>query len=230
MRSAKMILFSNTSFFGIILLFFFASCVTAAKMDRHVAKQFNNQIPPPPKKKNNNIVTISSLLNKSEFVSTSLTKTSKVLPLIFYWQWEYRNTCTLNPEIPINSFINTMNSGASKNLIQKLNGQKLELTIEEIPNVFSFVDKAHMIWLIYAISWDKIYIEPNKKELIVSYKILQENNIVKTGKIAVPNPETNRPLRFWQSWKGATSEYVATYNVDIINMTKSFISKLTQEL
>ena len=214
----------------IIVVIFFSSCVTSAKMDRFVAKQYNNQISSLPKKKNNDIVITTPLATNSTQISTAITKTSKMLPLIVYWQWEYKNMCTLNPAIPVNSFINTMNSGASKPLVQKLNGKKLEITIEQVPNVFSFVDKAHMIWLIYAIGWDNIYIQPNKKEMIVDYKLFQDSSTTKTGTITIPNYEANRPVRMFQSWKRAASEYISTYNIDITNMTKAVISKLTQEI
>ncbi len=197
-------------------------------MDRFVAEQYNGEIPGEPKKKPG--IIISSNIPTSSNISTTVQKTSKVLPLIVYWQWDYRHTCSLNPAIGITTFSNAINSFSNKSLIPKLNGQTLELTVEQIPSAFAIVDKAHVIWVIYAFSWDKIYVEPDVKDLIVSYKLLQNNNTTKAGKISIKNNDQNRGIRFFQSWKSATTEYLEDYNAGITTMTKAFISKLIEAL
>ena len=87
-----------------------------------------------------------------------------------------------------------------------------------------------MIWLIYAFSWAKVYIEPDMKDLIVAYKLVGSDTAVKTGKITIKNTDKNKGLRFFQSWKSATSEYLAEYNAQFTNMTKTFVSQLTNEI
>jgi hypothetical protein len=207
-----------------------SGCLTSKKMDKFVGNQFNNELPKQDKKKNSDISITSLISFGSDNISTTETKTSNMLPLIFYWQWNYKNTCTLNPAIALNTFTKSIYAQANKGLNQKLNGQKLELTIEQIPNAFVIDDKAHLIWLIYAFGWDKISIQPDLKDLIVSYKILQTDSAVKSGKISIKNNEQSKALRFFQSWKSATSEYLIQYNDDITNMTKTFVAKLIQEL
>jgi hypothetical protein len=78
--------------------------------------------------------------------------------------------------------------------------------------------------------WDKLYVEPDFKDLIVSFEVLQNGNEVKSGKIEVKNTAQNRSIRFFQSWKSATSEYLAEYNQNITNATKSFVNRLIEEL
>ena len=117
-----------------------------------------------------------------------------------------------------------------KGLNQKLNGQKLELSIEQMPNAFAFDDKAHLIWIIYAFAWDKISVQPDLKDLVASYKVLQNGSSIKSGSITIKNNEQNKGLRFFQSWKSAISEYLVQYDQDMANMTKTFIDKLNQEL
>ena len=90
------------------------------------------------------------------------------------------------------------------------------------------VDKAGI--LLFVIHWDKILVEPDFKDLVVSYKVLQNGTVVKTNSISVKNDEKSRGIRFAQSWKSSTSEYLSQYNADIINMSKSFVNKLLQEL
>jgi hypothetical protein len=57
----------------------------------------------------------------------------------------------------------------SKGLKKKLNGQKLELTIEKVPTMFSLRDKGVMIYLVLAYTgWEHIYIEPQTEDMVVS--------------------------------------------------------------
>ncbi|MGK2860370.1 MAG: hypothetical protein ACSLE0_00420 [Chitinophagaceae bacterium] len=68
------------------------------------------------------------------------------------------------------------------------------------------------------------------KDLIVTYKLEDGDKGAKSGKITVKNIDKNKRLRYFQSWKSATSEYFAEYNANFTSMTKSFVSQLTEEL
>ena len=199
-------------------------------MDGFVAEQYGNQLPKQDKRKPENLVITTSLQTDPEKISTT-EKKNKMLPLLIYWQWDYRHTCTLNPAIALSAFTKNVNSLANKELVPKLNGRQLELTVEQVPSSFGIVDKGGAIWvLLYAIHWDKVYVEPDFKPLVVGYKLLQNGAEIKTGKITVESGEKNVGIRFFQSWKSATSEYLARYNADITTMSKTLVSKLAQEL
>jgi hypothetical protein len=198
-------------------------------MDKFVADQYGNQIPKV-KKMKADVVVSSAIPYNSSNISTTIKKSSNFLPLIVYWQCDYRHTCTLNPQIALTNFTNTISSLTNKGVGQKLEGGKLELTVEQMPTAFSLVDKARMVWVIYAFSWNKIYMEPDFKDLVVSYKLFQNDLTVKTGRISVKGDARNKGLRFFQSWKSATSEYVADYNANIITMSKAFMNQLAEEL
>lgn len=195
-----------------------------------MAEQYNNQLPKKDKKMKADITVNSPLPSDPDAISTTRQKTSKVVPLIVYWSLDYRHTCTLNPAIPVTAFANTVNSLAAKGLAQKIAGQRLELTVEQAPTAFALVDKSHMIWLVYAFSWDKIYVEPDFKDLVVSYKLYNAANVAKAGKITVKSNAENKGLRFFQSWKSATSEYLGDYNANLTVMTRNFVNKLMEEL
>lgn len=203
----------------------FSSCLTSKRMDKFVADQYNNEIPKVKKKTD---ITVSNLPAASANISTTAPHT-KVLPLLVYWRIDSRHICSLNSQIAIANFSNTVNAMA-KRLNQKLNGQRLELAVEQVPASFALVEKMHVIWMIYSIHWNKIYIEPDFKDLVVSYKLFQNDNVVKTGNITIKNTEQNKNLRFFQSWKSATTEYLTDYNSDVSIMTKAFISKLMDEI
>lgn len=104
----------------------------------------------------------------------------------------------------------------------------MELNVEQIPTAFAVVDKVHMILLI--VGWEKVYIEPDFKDLIVSYKVTGSDDVTKSGKITVKNNVQNKGIRFFQSWKSATSEHLADYNANLTAMTRTFLSKLAEEL
>ncbi len=217
-----------------VLLFFivatFSACFSPQKMDAYVSEKFYNQVPKLNKKNVQNIAVASSLQGTENRISVTTKKTSKVLPLIVYWQYDYRLMSRLNPEIAVNNFTNAINSSYSKTLMQKLEGKKLELTVEKAPTDFALVDKGHIIFIVYVISWNKVYMEPDFKDLVVSYKIIQADNTQKSGKIEIKNTMKNKGLRLFQSWRSATSEYLNEYNSTINTMTKSFVTELLKEL
>ena len=213
-----------------VVVFVSSGCLTSAKLDRYVAQQYNNELPKQKEQKKTGIVITSPLVSDPTVVSNSVQKTSKVLPLIVYWSFDWRHTCTLNPAIALASFSNTLSSASSKAFTQKIAGRRLELSVEQVPAAFAIVDKAHMIWLIYAFGWDKVYVEPDAKDMVVSYKLVGDDGLAKSGKITVKSQAENKGIRFFQSWKSATSEYLTDYEAGIALMTKSFVNKLTEEL
>jgi hypothetical protein len=212
----------------LVAILVLSGCLTSQKMNAFVEEQYNNKLPGPDKKKNSAITVTSAIpFTPEKSISVTTQKTSKVLPLILYWHYDYRHTCTLNPAIAVNSFTNTVYQQSTK-LNQKLNGQQLELTVEQVPNAFAIVDKAGI--LLFLIHWDKIFVQPDFRDLIVSYKVLQNGNVIKSGKLTMKNSEQDQGIRFFQSWKSATAEYLVQYNANIINMTKTFVNNLLQEL
>jgi len=207
------------------------SCLTAKKVDAYIADQYGNQLPKQDKKKDSVINITNTVEPVSPAISTTVIKTSKMLPLLFYWQWEYRRTSTLNPSIAVANFSKAVRLQSHKTLYKKLNGQQLELTIEQLPGTFAFVDKAHLIWIILGkISWDKIYTEAAVADMIVSYKVLQNGVATKSGSITITNTDKNKKFRFLESWRTAISEYLDNYNQNVTTMSKDFVDQLAKEL
>src|SRR3982751_313385 len=124
---------------GFCLLASLCSCLTSQKMDAYVSGQYGDQLPKQNKKMKSDIVVNSAIASREKYISTTVSKTTHVLPLVVYWEFDYRHTCNLNPEIPVSAFANALNSMAAK-ISQKLNGQRLELTVEQTPSAFAIVD------------------------------------------------------------------------------------------
>ncbi|TAD81944.1 MAG: hypothetical protein EAY75_16940 [Bacteroidetes bacterium] len=207
-----------------------SSCLTPEKLDKFVAEEYNNQLPKSTNKTKDYINVIPTASDDDKKISRSVHKTDKFLPLIIYWKYDHRHFCSLNPAIPIANFSNAINALATKKLTDKLDDRRLELTVEQAPASFSIVVKENLIWLVYAFSWAKVYIEPDRKDLVVSYKLIESGKTLKTGKISVKNADQNQGLRWFQSWKSATSEYLSAYKANFTNMTKLFVNQLSEEM
>jgi len=133
----------------------------------------------------------------------------------------------LNPAIGVNYLRKGIYQQATK-LKQKLNGQQLELTIEQVPGSFAIVDKGHVVLLL--IMWAKFYVEPDFKNIVVSYKLLQNGVETRSGKLNIDIVQKNKAMGYFQSWKGATSEFLGRYNAYLTEMSHTIVNKLIAEL
>jgi hypothetical protein len=206
------------------------SCLTPHKLNKWVAAHYTDGVPAPPKTKNDRITVTSKFTDMSSHVSEADKNWSHIVPLIFYWHFDYKNTCTLNPEIPVTSFKNTINSYGGR-LRQKLNGGSLELSIDEMPNVFAVDDKGFVIWVIYAFGVDYISVQPQIRDLTVSYRLLNANNEeVKKGSVTIKDINTQINLKMFHSTKKMTWDYLEQYDANITSMSKRFVDRLAGEL
>lgn len=205
------------------------SCINSKRIDKFIASEYNNELPAV-KKKTELAVNTGLPANGSQISVTSY-KMEQFLPLLVYWQSKERYTIKLNPSIAVNNFSNALNSSAGRPLLQKLNGQQLELNLEQVPSQFSLAANGYMIWLVYAFTWEKAWIEPDRKDLVVNYTLHKTDGSTKTGKITVKNPVTDQQnLRYFQSWRSAISEHLSNYNAAATIVTKSFVAKMLEEL
>jgi hypothetical protein len=216
----------------LIFTTFFTSCIGPKKINKWVNKQYGGSIDAKPKTQNDYLSVTSGLITNNTIASVTTKQTKNVLPLIFYWQMDYILTCTLNPQIPINTFTSTILPYANlKGLKQKLNGQKIELSIDGIPNLFVLNDKGHIVWVVYAFGWDDISFRPAPKSLVVSYKILNNNNTeTKKGTVTITNEDEVLVMKHLHSIKEATGQYLEQYDENIKTLTKKALDKIISEL
>lgn len=205
-------------------------CLGPKKINKWVAQNYEDATPTI---KKSDVITITSGINSmGSVLSETQKKTSHVLPLLFYWQYDYKNTTALNPQIGINNFTSTVLSYSNKTLRQKLNGRKLELNIEKMPANFAIDDKGHIVWVIlYAFSWDVLTVQPEDHQMLVSYKILnQDNSLYKAGTVDISNTDKGLTLGMFQSLKKKTFQYLDQYDASITSMSKMVVDKIAQEL
>lgn len=215
--------------FGILffLILSLSSCFTARKMNKNVADYYGNEIPKISKKEIPQISITTSLPFTGQELSTSIHET-KMLPLIVYWSIDDRLVSTLNPRIPFNNFHNTVVKFSAKELVGKLNGRRIELSLDQAPLTFAINDNVKVILLV--IHWQKVSVMPVMKDMVVSYKLYNGDQIEKTGSITVKDNQTNFPLRFFQTIKSGTAEYLDFYTGHISIMTQKLLDELMKEL
>jgi hypothetical protein len=206
-------------------------CLGPKKVNKWVAQNYS-EVPPPTKKKSDVISITSGFPSMGDKLSETQKKTSNVLPLIIYWQYDYKNTCMLNPQIAVNNFTSTVLSYSNRGLKQKLNGRHIELNIQKIPNSFAIDDKGHIVWVVlYAFSWDKLTVVPEDKDMIVSYKVFNaDNTAYKNGTVTISNTDKGITLGMFQSLKRKTWQYLEQYDGSITSMSKIVVDKIAAEL
>lgn len=216
--------------FAGFFLMLFTGCFTGKKLDRFVAKQYGNRVPPVSAKTPANISISSTVSSGWSAVSSSGTRTTDFLPLLFYWQWDYQNSCNLNPAIAVNEFTNALDRLARRRLEDQLGIRHLEVTIRQFPHGFVIHDKNHMIWFIYGFAWEKVTLVPQPEDFVVSYKLTDGNQVVKEGEFDLHNSETAHRFGFFESWRKATSTFLAGYNHDVNDIARQFVDKMEKEL
>jgi hypothetical protein len=214
---------------GLFILCSLASCLNPRMVNRWVAEHYQEGVPPPAKKKNETIGISSKLAVTDDKLSSTKKDVSHVLPLIIYIQFDYKNICTLNPQLPVSNFTSAVTSYSGAKLKQKLNGGHLELTIERMPNVMILDDKGKMFLLTIGVEW--LSVSPQIQDMVVSYRLLSAaNEEIKKGTITIQDNDHGLSLGMFQSMKKLTWRYLDQYDANITAMSRKFVDRLITEL
>lgn len=208
------------------------SCLGPHKIDKWVAMHYQDQPIDPPRHKSEQITFVSKLPPLDVSPSQTVKDRTRMLPLLFYWQYDYSWGCTLNPDLPVNNFESTVLANAGPALKQKLNGSRLELTIQQMPHAFSMHDKGWYVWIVlYGFGWETITVQPQPTDLVVGYRVLSSSDQeVKSGTISIADPNKTKPLKWFHSLKKTTWQYLEQYDANMATMSKELVNKLSAEL
>lgn len=221
----------KTALLATVVLVSATSCLSSRKMDKWIDKHYNTTAATPAKK--SDFISIKSEPAAASLrLSNTVRGKKKLIPALVYWHWDYSTVSTLNASIFTNQLSAAMVPYAnSKGLRQKLAGQKLELSVVKAPAQFELTEKGHLIYILfYYIGWEHIYIEPQKQDLIVAYRILKNGVEVKKGELEIPNRDQSISLKMFQSPKKMTWRYLDQYNTNVKNMGKELIERLLTEV
>jgi hypothetical protein len=217
----------------VLLLFTFllSGCLTPAKVDGWIAEEYPST---PLKPKTSDYISAKTVIDyKSTISSTTHREKNKILPLLVYWRTESALTSTLSESVPFNIFNSNLISYAnSKHLKDKLKGQKVELTVEKLPTSFSWTGVDHIIFLgIWYVEWSAVFIEPHNENMVVSYRVLNDNTETKKGTIAIRDLNQRTYLKmFHYSGKKFLDRYLEAYNSNLQMMSRQFVDQLMSEL
>ena len=214
-----------------VLIILLPSCINTRKIDKWVAREYVD-LPSASKKKVDFLTIHSKLPEMGNKISATERESQKFLPLLFYWEWQYKNRCFINPQIPEVNFTKTITSQANKELKEKLNGRRVELTIEKLPDNFLFRKKGSLIFLVvYYVTSDKFAIDASLNNMEISFKVFDpENKPERDGKISIENQDKGVDFKFYQSLKKRTGRYLNDYDDNITAMSKQVLEKLIAEL
>ena len=215
---------------AISVFLFLSGCFTPAKMDGWIEEHeggFSKKL-----KTSDYIIIKTPDLPQKDQASVSEKGKGKFIPALFYWKSEHTIVSSLNPYIPIGLMNSTIIQYANtKGLKQKLNGQKIELTINKFPLVFTFTDRYQLFFfVVFYVQSEHLFIGPQKENITVSYKILKDNAETKNGTITIADPDKVVNQKLFQSVKKMTWNYLDEYDNNMRAVSKEIVDKLLLEL
>jgi len=176
-------------------------------------------------------VKADSSISKLDTLVVAKKLKSQFIPAILYWQWENTIRCELDPKISIQTFNKYLFSYAdSANLKERLNGQKLELLVNDLPNSFVYTRKGNSIILLIAYTVnDTETIFPENKDVKISYRLVKDNIETKKGTLLIPD-ETQPMQNIWKSTQKFTWSYMSQYDNNLQKLSKNVIDKILTEI
>jgi hypothetical protein len=227
-RTIKLLLKMTKQLLTILTITLLTSCIGTKKFTSFVEPKFQEA------KTNsaNDYFTfdLAGLENKTSSITSTKLK-SQFIPAILYWQWNNTIKCEVNPVIVGQSFQeNFLHYADSLKIQEKLQGRKLEMKLENIPNSFVYTHKGNSVILIiaYTVS-DLEAIFPQEQDLIVSYKLTQNGSTIKEGKLTASIKD--QPIKnVWKSTKKFTWLYIDQFKQNTKLMTKEIVEKLMTEI
>jgi hypothetical protein len=218
---------------SLIVIFFISGCLGPNKINKWVKTHYDetdNSVSKS-KTKSDYLSVNSPLITNDPSLSTTERSTKNMLPLLFYWKFDYINICTLNPKIPLDMCISDIKMYAnSKSLKQKINNSRVELIIDSIPHAFTLLDQEHLVWVIYAFAWDQLSFIPDRTSMVISYKITADNAITKSGTISIPDNDKILHVKYLHSVRKTEGDYLDQYDENIKVMSRKAVDELIHEL
>jgi hypothetical protein len=212
----------------ILTINFLTSCIGTKRFNGFVEPKFQKaQIT----STNENLTfDLSGLENKTNSITSTQIK-SQFIPAILYWQWNNTIKCEVNPVI-IGQTIREdfLKFADSLKIQEKLQARKLEIKLENVPNSFVYTFKGFTVILIIAYTVNATEaIFPEQQDMVLSYKLTQNDSTIKEGKLTTSNKD--QPIKnVWKSTKKFTWIYIDQFKKNNKLMTKKIVEQLLTEL
>jgi hypothetical protein len=209
------------NFFALILL---ASCVSPMKYQNIVDSKVREFLNVKPVSTGDSLIISVQKLPAGD----SLVKIKKIrnlfIPAIVFWFWENTLQCEIDPRTVGEKIAHDI--AQHPELSKKMKGNKLELSIEAVPNEFIYSHKGYVLFVMfYAFSGESETIVPVWNDLRVKYWITEPGAETIKGTIIVAdkNAACNN---IWKTAKKFTWFYLEDYEINLKKMSNECTEKL----
>ena len=175
-------------------------------------------------------INTTNLINQP-FIAHSVKVKHKFIPAIVYWEWEKNIECTIDPYYTIHLFMEeAMKIATEKNLKNRLEGQKLELTFEEMPNKYLYSHKGFTLVFLFAYSVsDAEHLLPFMRDFKIKYRILKDQQETKSGVITLAHEM--RDMHNTSSGTGKfTNAFLEMYKSEVKRLGSEFSKKIVYKI
>jgi hypothetical protein len=171
------------------LLVLCTGCISTRRAGRLVQERLQEAPAPTPVAKSDYLDVRSRELVWLDTLSRTRTMRSWCVPAIFYWGWGKTITCDLNPSIPLGILTEEfMHYADSIGLQGRLQGARLELTIERMPSRFIYQSDMTSVFLVFAYATTSSEtLRPDGEDLVVGWSTHRDGRVLKSGTITIPD-------------------------------------------
>ncbi len=225
MSKIRNLLFPIT--FGLLL----TSCISTQKFNEIVLQKYTQDTTIQEIPKSNYISFNLSKIPENPTLVKSKNLKSIFIPAVIFWQWENTISWELNPRKYGNFFCAELSQYAdSINLEYRLDGKKIEIILENIPNRFIYTHKGYTVILIISYLYNDIEaIFPEKQELRLTYKLYSDTTTIKENTIYFEYPD--KPLvNVWKSTKKLTWTYIDQYEFYLKKLSQIVTQEISNDL
>lgn len=155
-----------------------------------------------------------------------------LIPLAVFNYWNYMYKCNLDTKQELEKLCSDIKADCYKIKLDRIfDHQKMELTIEAVPTNFVYQYKGLVLFYLagYLYNYNQIVYPIVKENLVVSYKLFSNKELIKSGKITIadkrieaanPNASTAKMIDL----------YIDLCRENILMVRKEFITQLEKEL
>lgn len=155
-----------------------------------------------------------------------------LIPLVVFTHWNYMYKCNLDTKQELEKLCSDIKADCYKIKLDSIfDNQKIELTIEAAPTNFVYQYKGLVLFYFagYFLTVNQLVYPIVKENLVVSYKLFSNKELIKSGKITIadkrieaanPNISTTKMVDL----------YVDLCRENILLLRKEFIAQLEKEL
>jgi hypothetical protein len=213
------------------LLVLCTGCLSTRRAGRLVHERLQETQAPMPAVNKDYLDVRSRELVWLDTLSRTRTMRSWCVPAIFYWGWGKTITCDLNPSIPLGILTEEfIHYADSVDLRDRLQGARLELTIEHMPSRFIYNSEMTSVFLVFAYATSSSEtLRPDGEDLVVSWSTRSDAGVSRTGTITIPDrdPGTGNVFRSTRYFLRA---YVDLYKGHVRYLGGRMMDQLTLEL